>query len=275
MKRFHVFTFIMMITAMVFFATAPLLAQQVNPDRVTVAFSDPSRPGLLRVNVHDGSIKVRTHSGSDVIIEARSSRGGQNQAPPEAGGLRRLDVTTSGLVIEEENNVISVNGGGSSRRVDIEIQAPARINLNLRVHQGGDITVDDVEGEIEAQNHHGSVTLNNIAGSTVVNTHHGKVTASFRQVAANKPMALSSFQGNIDLTLPAATKANLKLRSDRGEIYSNFDVQVGRAAQPAPTKQGERYRLELDRALTGSINGGGAEIDLRTYHGNVYVRQGK
>src|SRR5688572_18400625 len=99
MKRFYVTTSIMMILAAVWI-TAPALAQ-VNPDRLTVAWTDPSRPGLLKVNVHQGSIHVRTHSGRDVIIEARSARA--NQKPPtESGGLRRIDLSTSGLVIEEE-----------------------------------------------------------------------------------------------------------------------------------------------------------------------------
>jgi hypothetical protein len=265
----------MMILAVLGLAPS-LPAQQANPDRITIPWSDPSRPGLLRINVHQGSIKVRAHSGRDVIVDARAARANQNRPPAESGGLRRLDATVSGLVIEEENNVMTISGGGgSSRNVDVEIQVPSRTNLNLRVHQGGDIVVDDIEGEIEAQNHHGSVIANNIAGSVVANTHHGKVTASLRQVTANKPMAFTSFHGNIDLTLPAAAKANMKLRSDRGEIYSDFDIQIGRLTQPAPTKQGDRFRIELDRNLTGTINGGGAEFDLRSYHGNLYIRRGK
>jgi hypothetical protein len=36
-----------------------------------------------------------------------------------------------------------------------------------------------------------------------------------------------------------------------------------------------RYRIEVDKTINGSINGGGAEIELRTRNGNIYLRKGK
>ena len=55
------------------FAIAPAHAQD-SGDRVVVNFSDPARPGLLKVNFISGSISVKTHSGRDVIIESTSGR---------------------------------------------------------------------------------------------------------------------------------------------------------------------------------------------------------
>ncbi len=39
-------------------------------------------------------------------------------------------------------------------------------------------------------------------------------------------MASTSFNGDVDVTLPASAKANLKLRTDQGEIFTDFDVQI-------------------------------------------------
>ena len=50
--------------------------------------------------------------------------------------------------------------------------------------------------------------------------------STLRQVTPDKPMSFTSFNGNVDVTLPAAVKANLKLRSDQGEVYTDFDVQI-------------------------------------------------
>jgi hypothetical protein len=36
-----------------------------------------------------------------------------------------------------------------------------------------------------------------------------------------------------------------------------------------------RYRIEVDRSLYGTINGGGPEFELRSFNGNVYLRRGK
>ena len=80
------------------------------------------------------------------------------------------------------------------------------------------------------------------------------------------------------MTLPAATKANLKLRSDNGNVYTDFDLALKPPAQAAAREsqggQG-RYRITVNKSIYGSINGGGPDIELRTFNSNVYVRRGK
>src|SRR2546427_6642503 len=85
---------------------APLRAQ--DPDHVTVNWSDPSRPGLLKINLLNGAITVKTHSGRDVIVQAKAVNSNRRTAPAEAGGLRRIDNNATGLRVEEENNVTTV-----------------------------------------------------------------------------------------------------------------------------------------------------------------------
>src|SRR5579871_5304600 len=82
-----------------FIAALPGYAQ----DRLTAKWNDPSRPGLLRVNWHNGSIIVKTHSGNDVTI---GSNQGANLRPdpPEAGGLRRIDSGSRGIAIESDSS---------------------------------------------------------------------------------------------------------------------------------------------------------------------------
>jgi hypothetical protein len=67
--------------------------------------------------------------------------------------------------------------------------------------------------------------------------------------------------GDIDVTLPADTKASVRMKSQQGDIYSDFDV-VLKAAPQKPAEEAEKtgkgkYRISFDRFLTGAINGGG------------------
>src|SRR5262245_60259848 len=71
------------------------LAQQASPDRLAVAFSDPSRPGLLRVRIMTGRITVTGYNGKDVIVTSDALRRSR-PAPPEARGLKRLNSLSSG-----------------------------------------------------------------------------------------------------------------------------------------------------------------------------------
>jgi hypothetical protein len=90
-------------------------------------------------------------------------------------------------------------------------------------------------------------------------------------------MAFTTLNGNVDVTLPATIKANLKLRTDNGDMFTDFDIPP-MAARPAPrgSRQPDgRFRVEVERAITASLNGGGADIELRSFNGNTYLRRGK
>jgi DUF4097 and DUF4098 domain-containing protein YvlB len=180
--------------------------------------------------------------------------------------------------VTEENNRVNVSADNPSRAVRFEIEAPRRADLVLRTVNGGDILVENVDGDLDVHNTNGGITLNSVAGSVVAVTTNGSVRATLTQVAAQKDMAFTSLNGNVDVTLPPSTKANLRLRSDHGDVYSDFDVQL--QPQSAPTVQENtrgdgRYRINRTRSVVGTINGGGPEFELRTFNSNVYVRKGR
>src|SRR5436190_4804092 len=84
---------------------------QDNSNRVSVNWSDPSRPGLVKVTLLSGSITVKTHAGADVIVQssAVSRRGRTPEVTPD--GLRRIDTNGQGLAVQEANNVLTVSSG--------------------------------------------------------------------------------------------------------------------------------------------------------------------
>jgi len=92
-----------------------------------------------------------------------------------------------------------------------------------------------------------------------------------------QPMAFASFNGNVDVTLPASLKATFKLRSDMGDVFTDFDLQLKTDTTTSQNPQRENGRLviRVNQSLTGTLNGGGPEIELRTFNGNVYLRKGQ
>jgi DUF4097 and DUF4098 domain-containing protein YvlB len=242
-------------------------------DAVTVPFSDPARIGSIRVGIHTGGIVVKGGNRRDVLVTSRGEDARRQSAPPS--GLKRLSQAV-GLAISEENNQIVIGTSGRSREVDIELQVPARVNLNLQTHNDGDVIVENVEGDIEVQNHNGGIRLTNIAGSAVANTHNDDVRVVLTRITVDKAMSFISYNGDIDVTLPASAKANLKLRSDNGEIFTDFDVQMKAAPQPTTTRtQRGGTRIDVNQSIYGAINGGGPEFELRTYNGDIFVRRGQ
>jgi hypothetical protein len=251
-------------------------------DRLTLAFSDPSRAGMLEVDLVIGNIIVKGTNRKDVLVESRSyGQGGRERRrePPEEPppGLRRLTQGGS-FAVEEERNVITVDAPPTHRR-DFTIEVPMRTNLELNAVEGT-IIIDGVQGDMEIESVNGAVTLTNVGGSVVANTVNGRLVADIRSVTPQKPMAFTSLNGTVDVTLPASVKANLKLRSDQGEVYTDFDVQLRPDSDPDdpnpnPSSRRSGRRIEVDKSVFGSVNGGGPEFEMRTFNGNVYVRKGK
>ncbi len=276
MKKSHIYGSII---GLLLIAGAIAFAQQATADRATVPFSDPSKPGLVEAYTHNGALTVKGYSGKEVIVEAkvRESRiEEKEEVPAKARGMQRISASRTGLVIEEENNEMEVHVTAYDNTVDLIIQVPFKTSLKLASHENGDIVVENVTGEIEATSHEGGVTLKKISGSAVVHAFDGSIMVDFDQMDPGKPMSFASYDGDIDVTFPAAFKANVKMRTQEGEIYSDFEVDLKTAPQQQvqdERKKGGKYRISFGEFIYGAVNGGGPEFQFETYDGNIFIRK--
>jgi DUF4097 and DUF4098 domain-containing protein YvlB len=176
--------------------------------------------------------------------------------------------------VEEENNVVTVRMQHSQSPALI-ISVPPDTSLKLHTMYG-EIAVEGVKGELDVDSMNGQITLANVSGSVLANTMNGAMKITMDSVDPGKPLSFSSMNGTIDVTLPADFKANVKLRTDRGKIYSDFDFKLGPGAitQQNDTADG-KFKVKMDRTITGAINGGGTEATFKTYNGTIYLRKKK
>ena len=259
---------------------APLAAQNEVKEQLVVPLSDPGKPGFMSVNLENGSIHVIGYSGKEVVIDAvtesrRSSK--ENSSEASSNGMKRiaggnsLDVTA-----EEKDNRIRVESDSWRRPINLTIKVPQRFGLKLSTVNQGNVTVENVDGKLEVSNVNGAIQLTNISGSAVATTVNGNLVATFKSVMAGEPMAFSTLNGNVDITFPTNAKANVKMKSDQGEIFSDFDVDVDKS-QPKVnrTSQSGMYKINVDDWVYGKINGGGPEMMMKNMHGNIYVRKAK
>lgn len=250
------------------------LAQDSDGERVVVPARNSTHPRKVDVNLMGGSITVKGYGGKEVVVETRDGatrRRNRHDSDPSASGMRRLDFAR-GLSVEEENNVVTVRMS-NAQHADLIVSVPPDTSLVLR-NLNGEINVEGVKGEIDVNSHNGRITLTNVSGSVLANTMNGAMKVTMDAVDANKALSFSSMNGPIDVTLPASFKANVKLRTDHGEIYSDFEFKLapGAITQQNDTRDG-KFRVKLDRTITGTINGGGTEATFKTYNGTIYLRK--
>jgi hypothetical protein len=279
MKKGNIFSNVFVL---VLFIGVSLFAQQAAPDRATVPFSDPSKPGLVEVSVHNGSIKVTGYTGNQVVVEAKfrgtKIKEKEEQRDEKAKGMQRIRMTGTGLTIEEKNNVMEIHTAAHDQPVDLTIQVPSLTSLKLATHEDGEIAVENVNGEIEATNHEGDLTLKKVSGSVVAHSFDGDVLATLDKVDPDKPMSFSTFDGDIDVTFPATIKANLKMKTQEGEIYTDFEIEMKQGREKVEEdarEKGGKYRISFGDFMYGTISGGGPEYKFMTFEGNIYIRKGK
>jgi hypothetical protein len=254
-----------------------LVAQEPGVDRTTVQFSDPSGAKRLQCSLLQGGITVKAHASRDVIVEAKSrgGRGGRRDAPP---GMRRISGTATGLVVEEASNVVKVSAASHDQNVDVTIFVPADTSVKLGSTNNGSISVEGISGEIDVNNLNGSISITNVSGAVIAHSLNGKLIVSMNQVTPNKAMSFSTLNGDVDVTLPADVKANLKMKSENGDIFSDFEILLKpSSSQPVAESSGDkkRYKIKFDRAMTGTINGGGPDMSFTTLNGTIFIRQKK
>jgi hypothetical protein len=267
------------IVALMFCAGA-LLAQDT-PERATVPLQDPAHPPVIHAQLMNGGIIVRGADRTDVLVEARSrsSEELRERRPARADGMKRLDLPGSpGLDVTEDSNVINIRTT-PNRAADLTITVPRHSSLQLKCLNGGDIFVDQVDGDIDAENLNGKITLKNVAGSVVAHSLNGEVTVSLDRIDATKPMSFSTLNGDIDVTLPETLKATVRMKTDHGEIYSDFEVKLDAQTHVLENETGRRphgrYHLRFDSTLRGTINGGGPEYQFTTFNGQIYIHKKK
>ncbi len=268
--------------------------------KISVKLTDPSMPCLIECSLINGGITVTSYSGKEVIVETmtrgESDIGGQsrgwtsNLLSPDADseredeeiarkGLKRIPVSSSAFEVREDDNKVRIEVESWMRAVDVMIQVPVRTSLQLSCINNGDIVVDNVTGEVEAENINGSITLKGISGSVVAYVQNGELTAELKDITKGKPMSFASFNGDVDVTLPASVKTTVKVSTHNGDAYSDFNIEA--VARPTEIIEENtrvedgKYRVHIQDSFYGNINGGGPEFDFSTFNGNIYIRKGK
>ena len=277
MKR-HVFWLPMLI--LLGLGTSRAMGQDDIIDRLSVPFSNPDEQGLIEVGLVNGSITVTGYDGDEVIVEARTRM--KKISDGESGkvqGMIRIPVTTTGLTVEEDDNVMEIDTESWKRTIDLDIQVPVNTSLKLSTVNHGDIQVQDVRGEIDVNNINGKVTLLNISGAVVAHALNKDLIVTMDDVFPDKAMSFSTLNGDIDVVFPANLKANVNLKADNGDIYSDFEIQLSKEPKKVVEENtrstGGKYKVRVERSIHGTINGGGPEILFNSFQGDIFIRKEK
>jgi len=245
-------------------------------EKLTIPLSSPGQPVTIKASFVNGGVTVTAGSGPQVTVTQQGGVRRERENPSDVpAGMHRIDAGREGLDIEEDHNVVTIRARGWNGNGNLVIETPVNTSLQIKTVNGGHIDVTGINGDLDLQETNGSITLKNVSGSVVAHSLNGAITAALDQVSPDKPMSFTSLNGKIDVTLPAATKARLRLKTDNGSIYTDFDVKLEPTAPAVEDsrRDGGKYRIRLDRTMYGTINGGGPEYLFQTMNGSILIHK--
>jgi hypothetical protein len=274
MKKKTVYNIIL---SFIFIASAVACYGQ-GANEFTIPLSDPAKKGKLKAHLNYGSITVKGTARKDVLVKYsgesdedhknHNNKGGQSK-----DGLKRVGGGGLELEASENSNYVKVSSGSWNNKMNLEIEIPSTMDLDVSTYNDGDLMITNVQGELDLKNYNGEITALNISGSVVATTYNGDVKVTFDKVTEGAAMSYSTYNGDIDLTFPAAAKATFKMKTEQGDIYTGFDMNITSSGPVKKETKAGAYKLIIDEWKRGEINGGGAEVTMKNYNGDIYIRK--
>lgn len=231
----------------------------------TIDVSNPSGTTLMIKEVN--RLSVEAYDGNNIQITSAN----QPDEPDRAEGLTALsargkDNTGIGLNVKQEGGEVAIFQAARRGEGKYTIKVPKSMKVSIEhtgSWEGGKIEVYGMNSELEISGVYNDVYLEDVTGPALVNTVYGDLEAVFSELSQVGPTSLVSVYSVVDVTIPAATKADVTIKTPYGEAYSDLEIEF-------PESEGMR---KLNSTIDGKLNGGGVKLDLKASFENVYLRK--
>jgi len=262
--------------------------------KYSLTLSDASKPASLEIELYNGTVTVEGYTGKTIEIIADISEAKQedklgkkiNKQMKQAldkhksksrstEGLHVVNKSMMRLDIEEDNNEVEISSESINQHVNLTVKVPMASSLDINVYQGGDINIKNTQGSIEIESYQGSITATGISGPIVAETASTDIVVSFSDFDKKSPSSLTSYTGNVDITLPKNIAANVNVQTYQGELYSGLTQEFSTIDKVKKNNKGNKQKIVIGGTLQAKVNGGGQELSLISYSGNLYIRKGK
>jgi len=189
---------------------------------------------------------------ADASINAGTISG--NVTCEEINGDLKATTVSGNVTVSGAKN--GANCSTTSGNVDAD-----NVIGDVKLHSvSGNVMANEISGSVNADTVSGSVVLTNITNADEIeaSTISGKVKYE-GDLDSSGYYHLKTHSGRVEFIIPSGSAFDLDARTFSGSIKSDFDITV-------------RGKISK-KSLNGSVNGGGAEVELNTFSGNVYLKK--
>ena len=250
-------------------AVAPVLAQGT-PQIINIPLSRPGDPISLEIGIMSAHIEIIGEDRDDAMFEILIEDGERKIITPS--GPKSLSSAGYSLEIDEHDNEISLDTDWRHNRVTVVARIPLRADLDISTINNGEIIVTNISGNLELSNVNGPITATRISGSVIAESINDTIDIGFVSIDDVNASSLESMNGELNLRLPANIGVQVHLDTSRGEIISDFEVEV--LPSTLTVERDDEYggvQVRIESVIIANINGGGPTIRLKSMHGDIHI----
>jgi hypothetical protein len=221
----------------------------------------------LEIKGVHGRIEAEPSSGAEVEVMAEKSARRSDVNSVRVEVVEHAEGVTICAVYPSPNsdkpNTCAPGGGGHMNVRDNDTQ----VSFKVRIPAGVRFAASTVNGDVEAERLGADVEATTVNGSVKVSTTglarartvNGSISAAMGSADWSDELEFQTVNGGIELSFPASLSAVIEAETVNGDIQSDFPMTVtGRFSK---------------RHLSGTIGGGGRELNLKTVNGSVLIRR--
>lgn len=212
------------------------------------------------------NLMIEGIAGTEVIIE----NGKQVQEfPEEADGLKI--VTPGGAVDNTGIGASVVIEGGNTLKIKLPksryfgnyiVKIPKDLNVSVKENGNpyGKWQISGMKGEVETETSYSTLNIKNVSGPIVAHGGYGKIYVEYDQLNQSRPNSITA-SGAVDITLPADSKANLKVQATYADFFTDFDILPTKIENiNAKEEKGEKGEKEEKLAKTEATSPTGQQV---------------
>ncbi len=265
----------------VFDAKFDTMGGSISIEGVEGTFSGKTMGGSLTLTELKGNLELKTMGGAIKLTKSDvdgwvTTMGGKALVEDVFGDVKvksmggnvvhRRVTRTDGDSIGDQVNITTMGGS-----INVP-EAPSGANVHT---MGGNITIDMARDFVKAKTMGGDIRIDEVDGWVKATTMAGDVEVTLE---GGHDVEITSMQGEVTLIVPAGEGFDFDIELDytknsRRSYKIDCDFQLS---------QDESQDWDYDHGSprktisgTGSVNGGGNKIVIRTINGDVHVKKGR
>jgi DUF4097 and DUF4098 domain-containing protein YvlB len=230
-----------------------LIAQETEQFEKTAPLSEGGRVSVSNIN---GPISIASWDRAEVKVEAVKSA-----ATTEALGDATIEFEAQAGQVEIKTRYAETRQDrGNSAKVEYRILVPRKARLAKVENVNGAITIENVDGEVQASTINGTLTAKQVGGGGKYKTVNGIMKVAAAKLGTDAGLSLDTVNGKVELVLPANLDASVKADTLNGKIQTDFDLTVEK-------------KMPIGRTMQGDLGKGGPSIKLHSVNGALSVNK--